>query len=486
MRNLVKSELIAAPGFIMNASPLRAGAARTDITPPAGTQLAGMVGHRRPAETVLDPLHARAAVFESNGRKLCIVALDVTIINGRYTDAIRKAVHEQIGIEPNAIMVHATQTHNASSLGGFQFDEDFPLPVEWDWLRFENTEYSAEVVPKIVEAVRLANEALQPVEIGVGSGIEGRLAFNRRGVMRDGKVFMPFQGPPGPLGWPELKYMEGPMDPELGLLAVRKPGGELVTALLNYTCHPVHLFMLPGGIVSADWCGVLCDTFAQTNGANATPLLLNGCCGNINPWDPYDPNLLDDHRAMGETLATTAGYILKTLEWTGDAVLDWSIRTVKLPFREIPPADLDAAMQFLETHPAPYCYEGAPHSVHWDWLRPAFLKSIAIEKQREQEMKYEIQVMRIGDTAFVGLPGEPFVEGQLAIKLASPTDKTYVVHCNSHYAGYIPTVEAVQRGGHEANLSTWAKLAPEALDMIVAEATAALHELFARPSAATV
>ena len=37
-----------------------------DITPPAGTHLSGSgMGEHRPAESVLDPLYARAAVFES-------------------------------------------------------------------------------------------------------------------------------------------------------------------------------------------------------------------------------------------------------------------------------------------------------------------------------------------------------------------------------------------------------------------------------------
>lgn len=62
-------------------------------------------------------------------------------------------------------------------------------------------------------------------------------------------------------------------------------------------------------------------------------------------------------------------------------------------------------------------------------------------------LEYEIQVFRIGDTAFVSLPGEPFVEGQTRIKLASPARSTYVVHCTTQYVAYIPTAEAYPRGG---------------------------------------
>jgi neutral ceramidase len=99
-------------------------------------------------------------------------------------------------------------------------------------------------------------------------------------------------------------------------------------------------------------------------------------------------------------------------------------------------------------------------------------------RERSAELDYEIQALRVGDTAFVGLPGEPFVEGQLAIKLASPAYPTYVAHCTTEYVGYIPTKEALIRGGHEVNTRYWAKLQPEALDAIVENAVEALQAIF--------
>ena len=62
--------------------------------------------------------------------------------------------------------------------------------------------------------------------------------------------------------------------------------------------------------------------------------------------------------------------------------------------------------------------------------------------------------------------------------MASPTYPTYIVHATNHYAGYIPTREAFKRGGHEVKTTTWAKLVPEALDMIVEGAVDLLKEVF--------
>ena len=107
---------------------LRSGAAMIDITPPAGTHLSGSgAGEHRPAQAVMDPLFAKAIVFETGEQRVCMVILDLTIVTGDYTDQIRAAISEQTGIAPEAIMVQATQTHSAPSLGYFMLDPDFPL-----------------------------------------------------------------------------------------------------------------------------------------------------------------------------------------------------------------------------------------------------------------------------------------------------------------------------------------------------------------------
>ena len=83
-----------------------------------------------------------------------------------------------------------------------------------------------------------------------------------------------------------------------------------------------------------------------------------------------------------------------------------------------------------------------------------------------------------GELALVGLPGEPFAEGGLRIKLGSPTFPTYVVH-NTCYAAYVPTRAAIERGGYETRAGLISKLAPEALDLIVEASLGLLRELFA-------
>lgn len=470
----------------MNASnQLSAGAAMVDISPPEGTHLAGSgAGDHRPTRAVLDPLYAKTIVFEAGGRRVCLVILDLTIVTGEYTDRIRAAICEQTGIERDAIMVQATQTHSAPSLGYFMLDPDFPLETseETEYLRGAERAYGDRAAAAAVEAVVEAAGRLQPVRIGLGRGVSGDLAFNRRGIRRDGTIVMP--RPQGrerqPFGISEVCYLEGPIDPEVGVCCVQDMNGRPLAFLMHYTCHPVNAY---GNretflVASADWPGAWAGEMQRALGPDVVPLVVNGCCGNINPWHPFDSDFQPDHRRMGRGLSSLSERIVRNMKFEGEAVLDTRIEKIGLPFREIPDERLREVDAILTGHPNPP--READGQVDPRWFRAASTRSVELCRQRDGEFSYEIQAFRIGDLGIVGLPGEPFVEGQLALKLNSPASYLFPAHLTTHYVGYLPTREAYPRGGHEANedATYWAKLAPGCLETVIERARGMVQELF--------
>jgi hypothetical protein len=455
---------------------LTAGASIVDITPERGVQVAGAVGAYRPAKFVEDPLYARALVLESGGSKICIVSADVTIIAKRHSDRIRRWAESHLGFDFDAVMVHATQTHSAPAIGHFLLSYDYAVPEEFEWLRGSNPEYNEFAEERIREAIEKANSALRPVEVGYGSGVEGRMAFNRRAVKRDGRVMMPGPRWKEPLGPTEILYMEGPIDPEVGVVCFRQDNLRFPGIMVNYSCHPVHVFPKP--IISPDWPGALADELVKAHGSGCVPLILNGPCGNINPWPPFDPDYVEDHKLMGRVLATTVAKVIEGLEFLQEAAIDYRACTLRIPLREIDEEELDRARECLKEKPDPQWAEKPHVGVDPAWVMAAGLVDLYNLKQRDPDYDYEVQAFRIGDAAIVGLPGEPFVEGALRIKMASPTYPTYVVHDVNHYAGYLPTREAFTRGGHETNTGNWSRFVPEALDLVVDAATALLRELY--------
>jgi len=66
----------------------------------------------------------------------------------------------------------------------------------------------------------------------------------------------------------------------------------------------------------------------------------------------------------------------------------------------------------------------------------------------------EVQVLEIGDTRIVGLPGEIFVEFGLTIQYRSPFPKTFVIElANGGLPGYAATRRAYEEGGYETGAS---------------------------------
>jgi hypothetical protein len=76
--------------------------------------------------------------------------------------------------------------------------------------------------------------------------------------------------------------------------------------------------------------------------------------------------------------------------------------------------------------------------------------------------------------AFVGIPGELFVELGKDIKKRSPFPYTFIVELANDSIGYIPTRAAYEQGSYEPTSS---RMAPGAGEAIVEKALSLLREL---------
>jgi len=182
------------------------------------------------------------------------------------------------------------------------------------------------------------------VTIGAASGIEGRVAFNRRFVMRDGTaVTHPWTGSP------EIRYAEGPIDPEVGVLCLRNSEEKVIAAMLHFTSHPNHGY--PQNYISADWPGAWSDGVREIFGEQCVPLVLNGCCGNIHHTNHLDPHHVEGHHMMGEKLTETTREIVTRIEFDEAGVLDWRSEIFPIPWRDIEPSVFEEARLLLKKIP---------------------------------------------------------------------------------------------------------------------------------------
>ena len=452
-----------------------AGAAQIDISPSIGTQISGAIGMRRPTRLILDPIYAKALVLEKGNRRICIVSLDVPTAAPECATHIRTRAAEQFGFDPAAILICCTQTHAAPCLG-HQMSGDSPyIPPELSWMRSGDDAYTEFALERILKAIETASQRLRPACVGIGSGTEGRIAFNRRVVYRNGTAHC-LQVKAGD---PEILYVEGPIDPELGVIAVVGPDARPLALLLHHTCHPCH----GNGkhYITAGWPGAWAGEMRRIFGEQCVSLVINGCCGNIHHRNRLDrdPHHSDNFHRLGRILSETTLEVLKNrMVYIDDPILDWGTDHLKLAYRQLEPDRLEEARRLLEEHPEPIWMDKEKTAAEWKWCYAVANLQLAQTRKRDTTFDYEIQAFRIGNSALLALGGEPFVEAQLQIKECSPAWRTFIAHMANGCFGYIPTQRAFARGGYETWTTLSSKLARDSLDRIVTRSRELIGKLF--------
>jgi len=425
---------------IKERDTMKAGFAEIDITPPIGTHKIGWIIDII-SEQVLDPLFARAAAFVSDGQKIGFIGLDTLSIRWTTTQEIRRRISERFGFPGEHVMVAASHNHAG--------------PVTCNCFEVKRDEaYLETLIERCVAAFGQALERLTEAEIGFGHTYEWEVAHNRRVVMRDGTARCH-----GTFADPDALYLEGPIDPEVAVLAARSASGELLGCLVNFTCHPTH----HGGdtCLTANYPGALAREM-KARGCPVT-VFLNGACGNIHHSDPVQNGGGMDYLQIGAKLAQDAASVLASMAFSGEMPFGVSKTTVQLPYRAVTEDEVNGTMRGAQRFIIPEIY---------DKLIPGLLERIRLRGTQPAE----VQALSIGNVSFVSIPAEYFVEHGLRIKTESyPRHALVVGHANG-MVGYVPTKEAFTRGGYETTFSPGHRMAPEAGDILADAAISLLKE----------
>ena len=258
----------------------------------------------------------------------------------------------------------------------------------------------------------------------------------------------------------EALWIEGPIDPEVAVIAVRDANQNPLGILVNSACHPTH----HGGDASIDagYPGVVAGRLGK-HGWPAT-LFLNGASGNVHTADPAAGGKSLSAETVGALLAQDAQSALKDVAYHAAVVLDAVSTTVELPYRRVTEAELTGAVRGAQRFIDPAIYE---------CRIPAILETM----QARSTHRAEVQALAIGDRVIVGVPGELFVEHGLQIKEAAYPAHALIATCTNGRVGNIPTAAASRRGGYETTFGPSSMLAPEAGNLIVDSAADLIRRL---------
>jgi hypothetical protein len=444
---------------------LRAGFGKVCISPGTGAPLAGFAAREGVSEGIHDDLFARALLISDDQTTLALVSVDLLALPSEFVRRVRSAIQMKTGISGDAVMIASTHTHAG------------PVTITTFFNPEESVDagYMNRLAEAIVQSVTTAWRDRFPAKVGVGEARVDGVGVNRRS--------------PDQL----------PIDEQVGIIKVDDLEGATRAVLMNYACHPTVLG--PDNLlVTGDFPNFAVNAIEKDIGPDGFAMFVNGTQGNISMGHSSElsaigvitPGRTFERAAeLGRLLADATLVALPDIETSDAPTLAALTIPVNLPLKDYPSED-EALNSLKEADAllAKLSVEGAPQERMMPAKTQRLYASITNFYAGETrglpdgQLPIELQGFRVGDAAFVAIPGEVFVEIGLTLKRQLP-HPTFVFGIANGYIGYLPTREAYEVGGYEVVSS---KCQPGAADVLVEKVIALTEELFrngARVSATT-
>ena len=407
--------------------PLQAGAATLDITPKLGCHMCGYFNDRL-SESVHDPLHAKAIALSNGDVTLGFVICDLITLTDEVVAAAKQGIEERTGVPGENVLLAGTHTHTGPAIIGA-----LGTPVEEG--------YGESIVPKIEDAFVMALSRLEPVEMAFASGDCGQEVHNRRWRMRDGTVRMN----PGYQN-PDAIEPAGPVDPQLGVLILRRPDRQPVAVLGNLGLH--YVGNREGTWISADYFAAFGQALQRFAGQSFVAIMANGTFGDVNNCNFALPSRTSPHAySQTERVANVvaaeawkAWNLLRESDFASEVPLGAELEMVPFHARMPSPDEFEAARRRYATKPE------KPDS---DWY---YARELVLLSEQPSEWEVPVHAIRIGDLGIVGLHGEVFTQIGLDIKERSPFRQTMNIGLANGSVGYVATDRALDEGSYETRL----------------------------------
>ncbi len=454
---------------------MKVGAASLKITPPIGSVMGNSYGLSI-SEGVHDDLFVKALVFDVEGEKGALIALDLISLPYGLVQQTRELVAAKTGIAKKNLIMTATHCH-----AGPQMNPRFLKNIGGEPER-KSLAYLSQLPEKLVQAIQEAEGSLQPAKASIGYFNEDKVNFNRRFLMKDGS----FKTNPGRLN-PHIERAMGPVDPKGSVVLFESMDDSPIAVLVNFALHPA---IVVGNKFSADFPGVVSKIMEGIYGEELVTVYTNGNSGNINHIDVKSDSKLDHYEEsarIGTILAADVMKALTSLQPLELRSLKIAKRKVELPVPNIESHQVQWAKDILDRFGKADPPKFTDVVDAWRVLdlekgKEAFNGRVqqtttAPLNEEGDALLSEVQVFSFGsELALVGFPGDAFVELSLAIRIQSPYAHTIVFQQSGNgNLSYVPDRKAFLEGGYEVNS---ARFSPGGGELLVDAVQRLLISLF--------
>jgi hypothetical protein len=408
---------------VRSDEPLKVAVFDVDATPPIGSAMA-----YDPVKRLDDlTLRARGIVLIGSGEPIVLCAVDWIGIANEGHDAFRVALANAAGTIPSRVAVHTLHQHDAPGcdftaeriiremgLQGYnRFDGDFHRIVikrAADALRdsipgaqtVTHAAYSQSVVKEVASQRRI-------------KGPEGKIVATRTSSTKSAAV---------------RAEPEGVIDPVVSIFAFwnkEKP----VAILSAYACHPQSYYRL--GIPSPDFPGIA--RFIRGQDVNmAMHVHFNGAGGNVTAGK-YNDGSQTNRMILANRLADGMREAFDMAKPVPIMASDIGWKTLPISLPTATHLNEEFLVEKLKsTDPKGYV---------------SFADQLAWLERVQKGHQVELACLTLGNTRMLFMPGELFVEYQLAAKAMRPDLHVMMAAYGDYGPAYIGTSVAYSEGGYE-------------------------------------
>ena len=394
-----------------------------DATPPVGSLMA-----YDPVTNKWDlGLRARGVVLLGAGEPVVLCAIDWIGIANEGHDGFCARLALAAGTSPARVAVHTLHQHDAPDCDFSA--EQILKEAQLEPRQFESS-FQRQVLAELEHAVRVALPRAQPLtHVGLGEARVEQVASNRRIFGPDGKVRA-------------VRYTscrdaalraepEGTIDPILSLVSFWN-GDRPLAVLSYYATHPQSYYRT--GIPNPDFPGVA-RFLRQLAVPAALHIHFNGAGGNIGAGK-YNDGSPENRRILAERLADGMRRAWESTkrEPLTPEMIGWAVEPVALPLaKDLDEAKLEAQLKSGDPR---FSAIGGPSRLAW--LRRCLAGH-----------RIDIACLRLGRARILHMPGELFVEYQLAAKAERPDLFVAMAAYGDYGPWYIGTARAYEEGGYE-------------------------------------
>ena len=433
MRHLLLIAALASAPSARADEPLRVGVFRVDVSPPIGSPVA-----YAPARKIEDPLSARGIVLVGAGAPIVLCAVDSIGIGNEAYDQWREGLATAAGTTPNRVAVHVLHQHDGPR---HDFTVEAILQAHGLGGKWFDVGYMRDCIRRTSSAVGEATKTAKPVtKVEVGQAKIEKVASSRRILGPDGKVAIVRYS--ASKKQEAIDAPEGLIDPYVRLVSFWSDDRP-IACLTYYACHPQSYY--GKGDVTAEFIG-LARAKREKELEGVPHIHFNGAGGNVaagkyNDGSPEMRPILTDRVAAGMKAAWEARRPIAVKP--GD--VEWREAPVHLAAGAH--LDADKATAVLNDPKADDTYRYNRFNAAGQL---AFLK-----RSKKDGYAVSLTCLKLGSIHLVHMPGELFVEYQLAAQAMRPRDFVCMAGYGDYSPFYIGTAIAYEQGGYETeNRST--------------------------------